>query len=544
MRAFNIVKLKRLYHSMLISSAFKIALTYIIVSVTWIFCSDRVLFLFKHSLSDSTFLIINSGKGFCFVILNGIVLFFLIRHGNRQLTKSEGEYRELYNSNPNPMWIYDPVSLKFPSVNDAAVEAYGYSAQEFLSMTIKDIKPADDHEELLQIVKRTDSFKRSGVWRHLKKDGSMIFVDISCHKIKILGKDAMIVLARDCTETITNEDKLKQANLSLADEKKRLSDIQELSKIAGWDYFVEDRRLVLSDDMYKVFNINKHELKVDYDLFLKTIHRDDLNGFLKAARITLAEGSDLDIVHRFYLGQDSVRHIRELGKLEYRDGKPYKIRGTMQDITELKHIEEEKDLINSENKKLDNIITKINNMVVILDPQNRITWVNRAYEDFTGYGLDEIKGLNPSSFMLGPDNTTQSDFITEAELHLEAFSVDMVNYTKHKQPYWVNIEFTPMFDEGEFIGYITVHNNITTRKEKEDEITKQNTILRDIAWLSSHEIRRPAASILGLMGLINSTNNPAEKDEYLHLLNECTLQLDQIIHQINDTINEKLPGVE
>lgn len=443
------------------------------------------------------------------------------------------------------MWIYDPVSLKFISVNDAAVTTYGYTKREFLNLTIKAIRNGDnDAGNVVNAIKDEGKFQKSGIWTHVKKDGSLIFVDISSQRIKFLKKDAVMILAHDCTEKIMNDDKLKQLNLTLANEKKRLSDIQELSKIAGWDYYIVDNKLVLSDEMFNIFNLDKSKVEVSYVRFLKTVYKDDRELFLKAAKITIDEGRDLDVVHRFYLGKNDIRYIRELGKLEYINGIPFKVRGTMQDITELKRIEHEKDLINNENKKLGNIITKINNMVLIQDTENRITWVNKAFEDFTGYALEEVQGLNPASFLIATENAPEVTIIKQAIEKREAFSAEIINYSKTKQPYWVNIEFTPLFDDGQFTGYISVHNNVTARKEKEGEITKQNIILRDIAWLSSHELRRPAASIMGLMGLIKDTDDVAEKDEYLSLLDECTTQLDHIIHKIHDTINEKLPGVK
>jgi PAS domain S-box-containing protein len=515
-----------------------------VISLLWIFFSDRLLFLFKDNVSAPTFLLLNSGKGFFFVIATGLLLFFLIRKSTRQIASTQNEYRELYEANPSPMWIYDPVSLKFISVNETAINVYGYSRDEFLSITLKDIHPMEDHVKLIKAVNVVGNFQKSGVWRHIKKDGTILYADISSRRMHFRGKDAVMVLARDHTQVMAGRQALEKVNLDLAGERKRLIDIQELSKIAAWDYFIADKELVASDEVYQVFNIDRNLITASYDLFVKFVHREDLNAFLSAIRRTMIQGHDLDIVHRLFISKQDIRHLRLLGRVEVRDGKPYKIRGTLQDITEIKLLEQERNQINNENKMLDNIITKINNMVVIMDTQSRITWVNKAYEDFTGYKLADVIGLRPSAFMTGTDDYKVLDYIEEAESRLQFFAVDLVNYTRYNQAYWVNIEFTPMFEDGKFMGYITVHNNITTRKEKEEEINKQNSVLRNIAWLSSHEIRRPAASILGLMELIKTTDDPVEKEELLRLLNECTLQLDEIIHKINATIYEKLPAIE
>jgi len=526
------------------SDSLRIALIYVVVSLAWIFLSDRLLYLFKNNLTEYAFEGINSAKGFAFVIATGVLLFVLIRRSNRQVIYNQNEYRELYEANPSPMWIYDPITLKFVSVNETAIAMYGYSRQEFLNMTIKDIRPMEDHVRLIKAINVGGKFQKTGVWKHFKKDGTIVHADVSSNKITFKGKDAVMVLARDHSNTMVSQDMLEKANIDLADDKKRLMDIQQLSKIAGWDYFITNRSLTVSDEMYKIFGIEKGLFEPSYDLFLKFLHRDDLSQFLADARATMVSGRDLDTMFRLFLGKNNIMHIRLLGKVEERNGKPYKIRGTMQDITEIKLMEHEKNLVSSENKKLGNIITKINNMVVIEDAESRITWVNKAFEKFTGYNLGEIEGLRPSEFITNPIDKEQVTAINQAQQRFESFAVDVVNYTKNGEAYWVNIEFTPMFDNEKFIGYISVHNNITARKDKEAEITEQNSVLKHIAWLSSHEIRRPAASILGLMDLIRNTNDLKEKEEYLVMLNDCTLQLDDIIHQINDTIYRKLPDAQ
>lgn len=116
-------------------------------------------------------------------------------------------YKELFDNNPNPMWIYDTVSLRFLKVNEAAVVNYGYSFYEFYRMTILDIRPEEDVPRLLNNIQENDeSLQRSGVWRHRKKNGTIIFVNISSHSVNLMGKNARLVLAVD----ITDKQKMKQ----------------------------------------------------------------------------------------------------------------------------------------------------------------------------------------------------------------------------------------------------------------------------------------------------------------------------------------------
>ena len=132
-----------------------------------------------------------------------------IRQREHELENSEARYRLLFDSNPHPMWVYDLETLAFMTVNDAAVIKYGYSRDEFLAMTIRDIRPREDVPRLLQnIASLQPGVDHAGVWRHLKKDGSLIDVEIVSHTLSLQGRSAELVLANDVTERLRAEQKL------------------------------------------------------------------------------------------------------------------------------------------------------------------------------------------------------------------------------------------------------------------------------------------------------------------------------------------------
>lgn len=120
---------------------------------------------------------------------------------NGDLLESEQRYRLLFEANPLPVWVYDGESLRFLAVNHAAVNHYGFSREEFLAMTIKDIRPQEDVPALLESLSNvTDGLKEAGTWRHLKKDGTIIDVETTPHTLDFAGRPARIVLAADVTE--------------------------------------------------------------------------------------------------------------------------------------------------------------------------------------------------------------------------------------------------------------------------------------------------------------------------------------------------------
>lgn len=126
------------------------------------------------------------------------------------LRKSEAQYRLLFESNPQAMWVYDLATFRFLAVNDAAVRHYGYSRAEFLEMTIKDIRPPEDVALLEAYLAAEDpETEDAGEWRHRKKDGTVINVEITSSRLTFAGRAAEFVLVHDVTESRKAETALR-----------------------------------------------------------------------------------------------------------------------------------------------------------------------------------------------------------------------------------------------------------------------------------------------------------------------------------------------
>ena len=123
----------------------------------------------------------------------------------------EEQYRVLFESSPLPMWVVDRETLRYLAVNDAAVEQYGYSRDEFLSMNIRQIRPPEDVDAVLRTVPRENvGLEKLGTWRHIKKDGTLISVDIATHTLTFEGRSAWLVLAYDVTDRLRAEETLRK----------------------------------------------------------------------------------------------------------------------------------------------------------------------------------------------------------------------------------------------------------------------------------------------------------------------------------------------
>jgi diguanylate cyclase (GGDEF)-like protein/PAS domain S-box-containing protein len=125
------------------------------------------------------------------------------QRATERLRASEAQYRQLFNNNPHPMWVYETATLRVLAVNRAAVKHYGYTEQEFLSMTLRDLRPAEDVARLEETVNGMSAGKnRGGLWRHIKKNGTVVDAEVVDQSYDFIGNTARLVLATDVTERL------------------------------------------------------------------------------------------------------------------------------------------------------------------------------------------------------------------------------------------------------------------------------------------------------------------------------------------------------
>ena len=196
-----------------------------------------------------------------------------------------------------------------------------------------------------------------------------------------------------------------------------------------------------------------------------------------------------------------------------------------------------------EKKQLADIVDRINNIVVITDKHGIITWVNQAFTNFTGYTFEEVVGKTPD-ILHGPDTDTETQRrITEAVKRNQFIDFEILNYTKNGREYWVQLNISPIFDEqNQSEKYISIQNDITERKLREHKIQEQNKTLRKLAWTNSHAIRKPVASIMGLINLCEETTDMDEIKALQLLLLHCAEELDRVTREIGDEINRSEAG--
>ncbi|WP_374601330.1 EAL domain-containing protein [Arenimonas sp.] len=126
-----------------------------------------------------------------------------------QIEDGKRRYRQLFELNPFPIWVYDADTYRFIAVNDAMVANYGYSRDELQGMTVFDIRDADEAERLKAYLPGRAGYSGgAGVWRHRRKDGSLLWAEVTGHPVELNGKACRMVIAHDITAQRAAQERL------------------------------------------------------------------------------------------------------------------------------------------------------------------------------------------------------------------------------------------------------------------------------------------------------------------------------------------------
>jgi len=151
--------------------------------------------------------------------------------------------------------------------------------------------------------------------------------------------------------------------------------------------------------------------------------------------------------------------------------------GSLVNVTKKRFVEDSLQKEQEQSRKLSMVASSTTNIVIITDSEGSIEWVNSSFEKISGYTCDEVIGRKPGTFLQGPltDKVVVKD-MREAISEGRGFSVELVNYTKSRNPYWIYIEANPVFSEsGDLVNFIAIETDIT-EKIRSDRIIREKDI--------------------------------------------------------------------
>ncbi len=244
----------------------------------------------------------------------------------------------LFANNPQPMWAYDRETLKFLAVNDASVELYRYSRDEFLTMRITDLcSPEEVDRLLLDMLRNRGAFERSGEWQHRLRDGSIIDVELTSHTLEFDRRRASLVMVENITERKRAERQLREAQV-------RYQTLVEQMPAVTYVSALDDRRstVYMSPQVHDLLGHTQQEWRADPDLWQRLLHPDDRAGVMEEIKRSNAALEPFVCEYRMNTRDGRIVWVRDEAIVMRDDsGEPQFWQGVMLDLTDRKQAEKQ-----------------------------------------------------------------------------------------------------------------------------------------------------------------------------------------------------------
>jgi two-component system cell cycle sensor histidine kinase/response regulator CckA len=417
------------------------------------------------------------------------------KHTVEALRQSEERYRLLFESNPHPMWVYDLETLRFLTVNEAAIHHYGYTREEFLSLSIADIRPQEDVPLLLEQVSTiSGKLNKSGVWRHQRKDGSLIDVEVVSHELIFAGRRAELVLAHDITERKRAEEELKKSE-------ERCRDLVENAHDIIYSYDLEGNFTSINRAGERILGYTREEAL--------TMNRAQIIApeYLEKSRRMIARklaGAEDSVYELEAITKEGRRVVLEVNtQLVYQAGVPVGVQGIARDITERKRFEE---ALRREKEYTGHVMSAAPTLIVGIAPDGTTTFVNPAITRVTGYKPEEIVGQNWWHIHYPGEEYGQVErLLEEFEQGRPVANYEMTLTTKGGGKRTVSWNSVNRLDErGEIIEIIGIGADVTEHRELEDQL-RQSQKLEAVGQLAggiAHDFNNILTVINGYADLL------------------------------------------
>ncbi|MCX7192071.1 MAG: EAL domain-containing protein [Proteobacteria bacterium] len=257
---------------------------------------------------------------------------------------------------------------------------------------------------------------------------------------------------------------LNQVNTDLQHNQELLNETQHLGKLGSWELNLVHGDLLWSDEIYRIFELDPDHFQPSYENFLNAIHPDDREKVNQAYTVSLQNQLPYDVTHRLLMADGRVKWVREHCSSEFDEsGKPLRSFGAVQDISLQK--------FNEDNLRVAAVAFNTRDAIMITDANVNILRVNQAFEDITGYSLDEVTGKNPRILNSGRQDKVFYAQMWQQLLANGSWSGEIWDKRKNGDiyPKWMSI--TAVKDiVGQVSEYVAIFGDITARKRAEDEI--------------------------------------------------------------------------
>jgi diguanylate cyclase (GGDEF)-like protein/PAS domain S-box-containing protein len=360
------------------------------------------------------------------------------------------------------MWVFERKTLKFLAVNEAASRQYGFSNQEFLTMTIADIRPEEDIPALLEATATSSQgLQVAANWRHRKKDGTIIDVEIVGHNLDFHGIEAELIASRDVSERKNAEETVK-----------RLASIVEFSQDAIIGKSLDGTITSWNRAAEKMYGYTSAEvLGRDLSFLLSAERQAELRFVMER----IQKGLAIECLETQRLNKaGSVLEVSlSISPIKDANGRVIGASTIARDITAHKRADEQLKLQST-------ALEAAANAIVITDCHGSIMWVNGAFTKMTGYSKEEVLGKNPRLLKSGNQPETYYAELWSTISSGKVWRGEIVNRRKDGTLYTEEMTITPVIrDSGNPANryFIAIKHDITERKKSDEALLFKTALL-------------------------------------------------------------------
>jgi len=442
------------------------------------------------------------------------------------LRESQETYRLLFENNPIPLYIREKDSFQIVGVNQSAVNHFGYSEEEFLQMKVTQLHPADEVEALLNsIIENDGNYNIPEIFRHICKNGKVVYVECRVREMIFQGMQCFLVLADDVTDKRrVQEEVLIQANI--------LKNVRDT-------IFVTDRKGIITywnEGAEETFGYRREAmLGKSYELLYAEIDKHLVRKELQ----DIFGGALTQWESKLITSNDKIIWSDNKASLLYDDkGRVSGYIRVCKDITlSRKYGEKQKETV----AMLNSIFNTVDQGIILLEPQGRIKafnfTANRQSIQLMGREIQENTPF--IDYVLSDMQAIWSEQFNRARSG-EQVHDELVYRFRPGAEFWFGMSFSPVTDENDnVLGVCVSMIDITERKKADDrfksqfiEIENNNKELDKLIKVLSHDLRAPMNSVNGLIALAREEKNPAEFSNYLNMMEKSVKKLESFTNDM------------
>lgn len=335
------------------------------------------------------------------VVLCTAVTFILIASGWH--SRRSGQFEQLFNEYPIPMWIYEKATLRFLSVNNAAAKKYGYSRKEFMELTLKDIRNQEDIPLFIEnAADHCGGDEYRGIWRHRKKDGINFFVEIYSLPAVYFGQNARFMMAKDVDAEMKASKEARELGI-------RYELLAQATNDAVYDKNLVNNTVTWNHGLSHLFLYHNNNNTDLVQWWQQNIHPADHARIMASLETVIATGLNYwSEEYRFQCANGCYKYVVDRAFIIYENNVPLRMIGMIQDID--KHVKQARQL-EEQNKTL-----------------KEIAWINSHEIRRPVVSILSITGLFDKSNQDRHLNTQLMEWLHESTQQLD----DIIHKIEHK----------------------------------------------------------------------------------------------------------------